>query len=255
MTLQWLRLYDRAMPGPFTVELCARAVIAPGIADLAFAMRSAERLAFRAGQFVSLALPDGEDQAAGAIPRRSYSIASQSNAGEILRFIIRVIPEGRASDYLMALPIGAPVNMTGPHGFFVLDPVHAGDVVFAATGTGIAAVMPMLGELAQRPPAERRRIVVFWGVRQESDLFAREEIAALAAAADAELTIHLTAPGPTWSGGRGRITPALLDRLPQFATPTFYLVGNGAMITELKRELISRGVNRKTQIRTEAFFD
>jgi len=27
------------------------------------------------------------------------------------------------------------------------------------------------------------------------------------------------------------------------------------MITELKRELISRGVNRKTQIRTEAFFD
>ena len=26
------------------------------------------------------------------------------------------------------------------------------------------------------------------------------------------------------------------------------------MITEVKRELIARGVNRKTQIRTEAFF-
>ena len=48
---------------------------------------------------------------------------------------------------------------------------------------------------------------------------------------------------------------ALLDRLPRLQAPTFYLVGNGAMITELKRELISRGVNRKTQIRTEAFFD
>ena len=43
--------------------------------------------------------------------------------------------------------------------------------------------------------------------------------------------------------------------LPRCNAPTFYLVGNGAMITELKRELISRGVNRKTQIRTEAFFD
>ena len=63
---------------------------------------------------------------------------------DVLRFIIRVIPEGKASDYLMALPLGTMVNMTGPHGFFVLDPAHAGDVVFAATGTGIAAVMPTL---------------------------------------------------------------------------------------------------------------
>jgi hypothetical protein len=47
----------------------------------------------------------------------------------------------------------------------------------------------------------------------------------------------------------------VLDHLPGLEAPTFYLVGNGAMITELKRELISRGVNRKTHIRTEAFFD
>ena len=86
-----------------------------------------------------------------AVPRRSYSIASQSDAGDVLRFIVRVIPEGTASEYLMSLPLHAVVNMTGPHGFFVLDPVHPGDVVFGATGTGIAAVMPMLGELARRP--------------------------------------------------------------------------------------------------------
>jgi ferredoxin-NADP reductase len=243
------------MPG-LIAELRARALIAPGIAELAFAMRSPDRLVFRAGQFVSLALPAPATVEVGSsIPRRSYSIASQSDAGDVLRFIIRVIPEGKASDYLMEMPIGTDVSMTGPHGFFVLDPAHAGDVVFAATGTGIAAVMPMLGELARQRAEERRRIIVFWGLRQASDIFARSEIEALAAAANAELAIHLTAAGPDWTGGRGRITPALLDRLPRFAAPTFYLVGNGAMITELKRELISRGVNRKTQIRTEAFFD
>ena len=250
------------MPGPLTAELSARAVIGPGIAELSFTMRSPERLVFRGGQFVSLALPsgDGAEGAAGSTPRRSYSIASQSDAGEVLRFIIRVIPEGKASDYLMSLPLRTAVNMTGPHGFFVLEPAHAGDIVFAATGTGIAAVMPMLGELARAgtTPAERgsgSRIVVFWGLRQQSDIFALDEIRALAAAAGAELAIHLTAPGPDWTGGRGRITPALLDRLPRLTAPTFYLVGNGAMITEVKRELTSRGVNRKTQIRTEAFFD
>ncbi len=244
------------MPGPLVAELTARAVIAPGIAELSFAMRSPERLVFRAGQFVSLAVTPGEaSPGPDVLPRRSYSIASQSDAGDVLRFIIRVIPAGKASEYLMSLPMGAEVALTGPHGFFVLDPVHHGDIVFAATGTGIAAVMPMLGELAARPAAERKRTIVYWGVRQEADLFGRDEIEALAARAGATLAIHLTAPGPAWSGGRGRITPALLDRLPELASPTFYLVGNGAMITELKRELVSRGVNRKTQIRTEAFFD
>ena len=169
------------MAGPLTAELSARAVIAPGIAELAFTMRSPERLVFRAGQFVSLALPSPSDETAGMIPRRSYSIASQSSAGDVLRFFIRVIPEGKASDYLMALPLGTTVNLTGPHGFFVLDPVHAGDVVFAATGTGIAAVMPMLGELAQAPAGERRRVIIYWGLRQQSDMFARDEIDALAA--------------------------------------------------------------------------
>jgi len=243
------------MAGPLTAELTAREVIAPGIAELAFTMRSPERLVFRAGQFVSVALPSPAEEAATAIPRRSYSIASQSDAGDRLRFIIRVIPEGKASDYLMTLPLGATIDLTGPHGFFVLDPVHAGDIVFAATGTGVAAVMPMLGELAKQRRSRASQIVVFWGLRYEEDIFARGEIEALAAAAGAELAVHLTAPGPGWAGGRGRITAALLDRLPGFTAPTFYLVGNGAMITELKRELISRGVNRKTQIRTEAFFD
>jgi ferredoxin-NADP reductase len=241
------------MASALTAELVARTIIAPDIAELTFAMRAPDRLAFKAGQFVSIAVPDGE-QAGAVIPRRSYSIASQSDAGEALRFIIRIIPEGKASELLMGLEIGATVAMTGPHGFFVLDAGHPGDVVFGATGTGIAAVMPMLGELARQPPAGGRR-VVFWGVRHESDLCARGEVAALAAAAGAELNLHLTAPAAGWTGGRGRITAAILDRLPRLATPTFYLVGNGAMITELKRELVARGVNRKTQIRTEAFFD
>jgi ferredoxin-NADP reductase len=235
--------------------LASRSMIAQDIAELVFEMRAPERLAFRAGQFVSLAVQGDDGEAAGAapLPRRSYSIASPSNEGDRLRFIIRVMPSGAASHYLMNLTVGAEVNLTGPHGFFVLDAAHAGDVVFGATGTGLAAVMPMLGELESRPEPGVRHI--FWGARAESDLFARAEVEELAARAGARLSIHLTAPGPAWAGARGRITGAILDALPTFRSPTFYLVGNGAMINELKRELVARGVNRKAQIRTEAFFD
>ena len=238
--------------GPLRAVLASRAFLAPGIVDLVFSMKTPERIAFRPGQFVSF---DAGRDRAGLPHRRSYSIASPRVADDHLRFIIRVIPDGAASTYLLDLPIGSEVAMTGPHGFFVLEPAHAGDSLFGTTGTGIAAVMPMLAEMAERRAVPGERRLVFWGARQESDLFARPEIEALCRAAGAELRVHLSAPDATWTGARGRITQPILDELPHLTRPIFYLVGNGAMIAELKRELIARGVDRKKQVRTEAFFD
>ena len=42
---------------------------------------------------------------------------------------------------------------------------------------------------------------------------------------------------------------------PSLDRPTFYLVGSGAMIKDVKTGLQARGVDRKRQIRNEAFFD
>jgi ferredoxin-NADP reductase len=243
--------------GPLAATLASRTVIAPGIADITLAMQSPSSLKFRAGQFVSIGVVPGQAATApapsGGSVRRSYSIASPSSQGDQLRFIIRVIPEGAASEFLMRLPMGAEVRMTGPYGFFVLDADHAGDIVFGATGTGVAAVMPMLSELVRRPARGRR--LLYWGVRHQDDFFARSEIEALCREAGCDLILFVSGPSPEWTGARGRITPAILDELPRLASPTFYLVGNGAMISELKRELVARGINRKKQIRTEAFFD
>lgn len=241
--------------GALTARLARRDVIAPGIVDLVLAMSNPERLNFRAGQFVSIAVGHNPpEDPAGIVVRRSYSIASPIGEGDRLRFIVRVIPEGTASQFLMDLPLGAEVRMTGPHGFFVLDAEHGGDIVFGATGTGVAAVMPMLSELGQRP-TRRGRSLLFWGARHQEDLVVRPEIEALCHEAGCALNLYLTDPPPGWTGARGRITPAILEELPRLTSPTFYLVGNGAMIADLKRELVARGVNRKKQIRTEAYFD
>jgi len=240
--------------GPFIATLSSRQPVGDGVVDLVFTMRSPSWLPFQAGQFVSLAIGAGEGSGGGAAPkRRSYSIASPSGTGDRLRFIVRAIPEGAATDFLLNLPVGGEVHMTGPHGFFVLDQQHSGDVVFGATGTGLAAVLPMLDELSRRPVEGRR--ILFWGARHEADLFTRGEVEELCRRASVDLRVLLTAPPPGWTGGRGRITQAILDLLPELRSPTFYLVGNGAMITDVKRELIARGVDRKRQIRTEAFFD
>ncbi len=220
-------------------------------------MRSPQRLNFRAGQFVSITVgPDPKENPSGAVIRRSYSIASPAENADRLRFIVRVIPEGTASHLLLDLPLGAEVRMTGPHGFFVLDAEHPGDIVLGATGTGVAAVMPMLSELGKRPAATRAgRSLLYWGARHQEDLVVRPEIEALCREADCVLNVFLTSPPPDWTEHRGRITSAIIEELPRLVSPTFYLVGNGAMISEVKRELVARGVNRKKQVRTEAYFD
>jgi ferredoxin-NADP reductase len=238
------------MAEPLRAALVSRTPLCEGIVDYRFSLVAPPALGFAAGQFVTLSV--GMD-ARGVDLRRSYSIASPSDAGHTLRFILRLVPGGPGSNFFEGLAIGAEVAMTGPHGFFVLDAQHPGDVVFGATGTGIAAVLPMLEELAIRG-AEGRRLV-YWGLRHEDDLFLRAEIEAGCAQAGAELHIHLSRPSPAWQGAHGRITAAILSALPNLVRPTFYLVGNGVMITELKRALISRGVERKKQIRTESFFD
>src|SRR3954463_158787 len=120
------------MAQPLTARLARRDTIGEGIVDFALDLVQPASLAFRAGQFVTLAV--GKD-AAGHDLRRSYSIASRSDRGHALRFIIRILPGGPGSEFFAALAVGDEVRMTGPHGFFVLDERHAGDVVFAATGT------------------------------------------------------------------------------------------------------------------------
>jgi ferredoxin-NADP reductase len=247
--------------GAFLTTLVSKKELGPGIVDLVFALKLPERLPFRAGQFVSLAV--GRDRA-GLEVRRSFSIASSALEADALRFIVRLVPDGPASTFLTTLPIGAEVPMTGPYGFFVLEKEHPGEVIFGATGTGVAAILPMLAELASRQPRQptegrdRREggpRLLYWGARRAEDLIARPEVEALCARAGTTLHLCLTLPPPDWTGIRGRITPAILEAFVGWKAPTFYLVGNGAMIAELKRELVKRGVDRKKQIRTEAFFD
>ncbi|HEY2749043.1 MAG TPA: FAD-binding oxidoreductase [Polyangia bacterium] len=214
-----------------------------------YVLRPEEPLVYRPGQFLSVRV--GIDSDDNPI-LRSYSIASPPG-GRDVSLILKLIEGGPGSEYFSRLAAGDRVRFTGPMGFFCLDLQHGGDVVFGVTGVGITPVLPMIGELAARP--ERGRVILYWGNRHAEDLFWLDEFEALQkSCARLSVEIFLTGEAPTWRGRRGRITQAVLSELPTFDKPTFYLVGNGAMIKELKAALQERGVDRKRQIRNEAFF-
>lgn len=205
-------------------------------------------LPWRPGQFISMTCgrkPDGDPLL------RSYSIANLPGEGKI-DLVLKLVEGGAASAWFRGLRGGERVPYTGPMGFFVLELAHPGDQVFVATGTGIAPLLPMIRETLARD--ETGKVRLLWGLRDESDIFWQDQLAALATSPRFSWSLHLTRPRAALDRPPGRVNQPALDLLPSLTRPTFYLCGNGAMIRELKAALVERGIDRKRQIRTEAFF-
>lgn len=208
-------------------------------------------LSFRPGQFLSIRV--GTDADDNPI-LRSYSIASPPERRGELLLVLRMIDGGIGSTFFEALKPGDPIGFTGPMGFFVNELEHRGDAVYVATGTGIAPMLPMIEETLARP--ETGRVHLFWGLRNQDDLFWQEELQQLADRNPRFASqIYLSQPRSGWTRNPGYVTGPLIELLPSLRAPTFYLCGNGHMITDVKAALTSRGVERKRQIRTEAFFE
>lgn len=237
-----------SMQGWSAGHLIARRDWAPGLATLAIA---AEIEPFEPGQFVNLGL-----EVAGAIERRSYSIASAP--GGPLGFLVTEVQEGRLTPHLMRLAPGDPVFVEPkPQGYFTLKWVpNARELWLVATGTGLG---PFLSILASEEPWRRfERIVLVHGVREKSQLAHRDELTQLAAARGGRLAVVAALSREAASEGllHGRITTLLaageLERAA--ATPLdaarshVMLCGNPAMIEEMTKLLGERGL-RKHRVR------
>jgi ferredoxin-NADP reductase len=210
-------------------------------------------LKWRAGQFVSIRCGD---PAHNPDARRSYSIASGPGRKDGMELLVKLLPGGVGSDVFRGLVAGSELHFTGPMGFFTCELVHPGDAVFCATGTGIAAALPMIEEILARPPeVERGQVLLFWGMREERELYWVDRLEALRSERFA-YELCLSRPPAGWAGPTkktGHINGHVLAA-EGLAKPIYYLVGNGDMVRDLKAGLLAAGVDRKRQLRTEIFY-
>src|SRR5207247_1352943 len=88
------------------------------------------------------------------------------------------VPGGRASPYLLTLPVGAQVRCTGPWGTFILDRAPEAEAVFIADGTGIAPIRPMLRRALAT--ATRHPLRLLYGGESRERLLYRTELEAMA---------------------------------------------------------------------------
>ena len=146
---------------------------------LRIGMDAGEAFDFTPGQYLTLRY-DG-------VPR-PYSIASSPNRDET-ELAVRRVPNGKLSATLCdELSAGDEVTLRGPNGDFVMEDVSDRDLVFMATGTGVAPLRSMIDYVFEEGRDEHggteRDVWLFLGASWKDDLPFREEFRDLAAAHD-----------------------------------------------------------------------
>ena len=146
-----------------------------------FVIDELESFPFAPGQFVSAVAEDAK----GKMQTRAYSIAS-APAGNRFELCVNRVEEGFFSNHLADLPdlpIGATIQIHGPHGHFVLqEPIT--DSILVCTGTGIAPMRGFTQWLFPEGGPDRsqgKEIWLVYGTRHETDIYYKDEFEALAA--------------------------------------------------------------------------
>jgi CDP-4-dehydro-6-deoxyglucose reductase len=150
---------------PRTIPAKVNTVIqhTPNLIELELKLPPNANFIFQPGQYVNIIR--------GPI-RRSYSIASMTSDGRI-SFFIRSYEGGEMSHYFFSeMKINDLLRIEGPFGTFFYRKTNLKNIIFLATGTGIAPVNSILQEIETNPElVEGKSIYVFWGNRKITDAF------------------------------------------------------------------------------------
>ena len=207
------------------------------VRELDFRLRAPKKILFKAGQFITFDVTPPEG------PRlmiRPYSIASPPCEPGHVVIVFNRVPGGRGSEYLFSLKGGDAVTFEGPQGSFHLHE-RTRDMLFVATGTGIAPIRSMLLDMVHSGYTGTARL--YWGLRTQRDLYYEKEFEALAARVSTfSFSIGLSRPVEGWHGYTGRVTGLVSERVTSVKNLEVYLCGNHAMIRDVTEMIRARGL-------------
>jgi CDP-4-dehydro-6-deoxyglucose reductase len=192
---------------------------------------------FLAGQYLDVTSPAGV--------KRSYSIASASATPDKVELQIRRVDGGALSAYWFGqAKVNDLLRFNGPLGTFFLRPVAGLDLVFLATGTGIAPILSMLRQLSVMPADDQpRSVTLYWGGRHREDHYLDPR-----SAFEGLRYVPVVSRGDTeWAGARGHVQDVFVHEVAHrqasaLAESAVYACGSEAMIHGARHLLSDAGL-------------
>jgi CDP-4-dehydro-6-deoxyglucose reductase len=207
-------------------------LLTPSVLKVILRMPPTQKFNFLAGQYVNIIK--------GSI-KRSYSIANNVSDSGQLEFLIKNYPGGEMSKYFFdEAKKNDLLRIEGPLGSFFLRSTVAHNLVFLATGTGIAPVKAMLEQIYLNRESYRDKcIYVLWGGRYLEDLFWKP----IFELENFHYVPVLSRENPDWKGAGGYIQNVLLNLIDDLGDTEVYACGSNQMIEAAHELLTSKGLS------------
>jgi len=214
-------------------------VLSYNVRGFRFKLVDPPNLAFQAGQFIILNVPQE-----GKTVKRAYSIASAPHEPSAIELCIQKIEGGIASTYFWQLKEGDTSSISGPHGNFLLKEPLDYDPVFMATGTGVAPLRAMIKHLFHVNFA--RDVWLLFGTRYEHGLLYESEFRQLSALRHNFHYVPTVSRPKDWHGEVGHIQQTFQKHITDFTNnKEIYLCGWLEVVKAICKDLEAVGVPKE----------
>lgn len=181
---------------------------------------------------------------------RSYSIANCSDHKNQLEFFIKNYENGLMSDYFFKeAKINNLLRLEGPIGTFFLRDSSFKNIIFLATGTGIAPIKSILEGLDKsHEQFKNKNIWVIVGARYQDDLFWEPNLKNL----NIKYIPVLSRQVNDWNGAKGYVQDIVLKKQIDLENTQVYACGSNDMINSAK-ELFLKNKLKENNFFSDAF--
>lgn len=225
---------EYALPAAVTLPCRIQSIdtLAPDVLRIMLRLPPTSEFNFRPGQYIDAIAP-------GAV-RRSYSLACANVTDKQLELHIRAVEGGAMSQYWFGqAKTNDLLRLNGPLGTFFLRETKGLDLVFLATGTGLAPIKAILESMASlSAELQPRSVTVLWGGRKVEDLYF--DMSSI------KVKHHyvpvLSRAESDWSGVRGYVQQALLSMRSDLSNAAVYACGSNVMIKDAKASITAAGL-------------
>ena len=198
---------------------------------------------FMPGQYIDILMKDGQ--------RRSFSIANlpKDTVEDGLELHIRHVPHGHFTPRVFtAMRERDLLRLEGPFGTYLLQSEVGQPIIMIAGGTGFSPIKGLVQQALDNDPAQP--IHLFWGARNEQDLYMNERAEAWARAHQnfTYTPVLSESTCKNWRGANGWVHDAVLAAYDRFDDYDVYASGPPIMIEAVRAGLVAKGM------RAERFF-
>ncbi len=210
--------------------------LSPSVRELTIEFIQPKGFTFKSGQFVMMHVPDLER---GKPAQRAYSIASSPQNPEVIRLVIKVYEQGKASTFIKNLKGGESLQMGGPFGRHFFHLPATPNIVFLCTGAGISQHMSYLQSHAADMKSSKVKMLL--GVWNRSEIFYEKELSEVKKNIPGfNFEYVLDKSDEQWKGKTGFVTQYFDELLAGGTETLIYLCGNPNMIKGAKEILAAR---------------